>query len=424
MGNESKECCRKNSVGGQAVIEGVMMKNGERVALAVRKDDGTIEIKNSKFVAQKTKHKWLNIPILRGVIGFVESMILSFKTLGASTDMLGLEEEDERIKAEKKAKKEAKKRAKEQKQGKVVNEPQEEKAEEKAEENQREKPDNKPEKKESGATTVIVMVISLILGLGLAVFLFTFLPSLIANYVGKLFKTENFFVRATVEGVVKILIFIAYLLLVSLMKDIKRTFQYHGAEHKSIACYESGMELTPENARKCTRFHPRCGTSFLFVMLIIGILVGMLIPFWGEKLWLRNIIKLLTLPLIMGIGYEFIMFAGKHNNWFTRMLSAPGLWMQRITTREPDDYQLAIAICAIKATMPEEFPDFDPSEYFITREQNKGHIAYTEQKLSAIDNNEPTQNTELKEDANTTSDSQGTQGQEEPTSYEDTNPQE
>ena len=158
------------------------------------------------------------------------------------------------------------------------------------------------------------------------------------------------------------------------MKDIKRTFAYHGAEHKSIACYEKGLELTPENARKCSRFHPRCGTSFLFVMLLIGIIVGMFIPEFENMSWLRSLIKLATLPIIMGVGYEFIMLAGKHDNWLTRALSAPGLWMQRLTTKEPDDYQLAVAICAIKATMPEEFPDFDPSEYKITREENKGHI--------------------------------------------------
>ncbi len=207
--------------------------------------------------------------------------------------------------------------------------------------------------------------------------MFIYLPSLAARFAFDIFGLENIggavYLFSAIEGAIKVLIFIAYLALVSLMKDIRRVFQYHGAEHKSIACFESGMELTPENAKKCTRYHPRCGTSFMFVMILLGIIVGMFIPTW-DVVWLRSVIKIGILPLVMGLGYEFIMIAGKHENWLTKALSAPGLWMQRITTKEPDEYQLAIAICAIKASMPEEFPDFDPSEYKITRAQNKGHL--------------------------------------------------
>ena len=406
---ENKELnCRKNRVGGQAVIEGVMMKRGQDVALAVRKDDGTVEIKKTQFIPLKSKHKWLNIPILRGIVGFVESMILSFKTLGQATDMLGLEDEEPKPKKKKDKKKksedntvktdtpttqidktEATEGVTTVTDNTVVDNTVTESAttdstvgDTTVTEAKVTDAEKKEEKKDSGsgAMTAFVMVISLILGLGLAVVLFTVLPSFVADLVSGWVKIENFFLRATIEGVVKILIFIIYLASVSLMKDIRRTFQYHGAEHKSIACYESGMELTPENARKCSRFHPRCGTSFMFVMLLLGIIVGMFIPFWGEMLWLRNIIKILLVPVIMGVGYEFIMFAGKHENWFTKALSAPGLWMQRITTKEPDDYQLAIAICAIKSSMPEEFPDFKPEEYFITKEENKDHIAFTGEK--------------------------------------------
>jgi len=413
MDKKQDLCCRKNRVGGQAVIEGVMMKKGQEVALAVRKDDGTIEIEKSKFVALKTNHKWINIPILRGIVGFFESMVLSFKTLGKATDMLGLEEEEARLKAEKQAKKEAKKNAK----CKMQNA----KTEAEADENNpsvggahtslapkeaegskavaeaddvgtgvsdssakksasEEKNAEKDEKKGSGATTVVIMAFSLVLGLALALFLFTYLPTVVTNWLVEGFEIDPTggwqYGLAAIEGGIKVLIFIGYLVLVSLMKDIRRTFQYHGAEHKSIACFEAGMDLTPENAKKCTRYHPRCGTSFMFVMILLGIVVGMFIPQWGDMAWLRVLIKLAILPLIMGVGYEFIMLAGKHENWLTKALSAPGLWMQRITTREPDEYQLAIAICAIKASMPEEFPGFDPSEYFITREQNKGHICY------------------------------------------------
>lgn len=332
--------CRRNKVGGQAVIEGVMMKRGETTALASRRDDGTVEIKNNSFVSIKKKIKFLGIPILRGVVGFIESMVLSFKTMNDSTEALGLEEEE----------------------GKA----------------------EKWLKKHLGIKlTDIIMVIGMILGVGLALALFMYLPTFLTNDVidKMIFASRgieiNQYVKSAIEGGIKVLVFILYLLLVSLMKDIRRVFQYHGAEHKSIACYEAGLELTPENAKKCTRFHPRCGTSFMFVMILLGIVVGMFIPEFDDKSWLRALIKLATLPIVMGLGYEFIMFAGKHENFLTKIMSAPGLWMQRITTKEPDEKQLAIAICAIKASMPEEFPDFDASEYAIEVEDNTDHIAFT-----------------------------------------------
>lgn len=382
MKKQKSTVCRRTSVGGQAVIEGVMMKNGTDVSLAIRKANGTIEISKSEFHPAKEKHKWLNIPILRGVVGFVESMILSLKTMGKSTDMLGLDELEEQEKKEKEEKKARKKAEKEaRKQGKSVNELLAEKSAPVDENKQK-----KEEKKSSGAISGAIMAISMVLGLALAVFLFIALPTIVTNLIDipvKEYVNENGmnkYLKAGIEGVIKILIFIIYIASVSLMKDIKRTFAYHGAEHKSIACYEAGMELTPENARKCTRFHPRCGTSFLFVMILLGIIIGMFIPEFESMPWLRIILKLVTLPIIMGLGYEFIMLAGKHPNWFTRALSAPGLWMQRLTTKEPDEYQLAVAICALKSSMPNEFPDFVPDEYFITPEQNKGHLMYEEKK--------------------------------------------
>ena len=393
--------CRTTSVGGQAVIEGVMMKNQTDVALAIRKADGTIEIKKSEFHPAKEKRKWLNIPILRGIVGFIESMKLSFKTLGDSTNMLGLDELEEKERAEKEAKKSQKKAKK-----KCVSVDEIEKKPEEVSEK-----DTKKKKKDS--STGLIMAVSLILGLALALFLFMILPTFITDlinipinnyghenhlYEGNAFitvlKDDNgiptgyalkHVLQAIIEGIIRILIFIIYLASVSLMKDIKRTFAYHGAEHKSIACYEAGLELTPENARKCSRFHPRCGTSFLFVMLIISIIIGIFIPEFESMPWLRYVLKIATIPLVMGIGYEFIMLAGKHRNWLTKALSAPGLWMQRITTKEPDDYQLAVAICAIKATMPEEFPDFDPSEYFISIYENRDHILYEEELAKKLE---------------------------------------
>ncbi len=338
--------CRRNKVGGQAVIEGVMMKRGEETALATRRDDGTVDIKKNSFVSIKKKIKFLGLPILRGIVGFVESMALSFKTMNDATEALGIEEEE----------------------GKT----------------------EKWLKKHLGIKlTDVIMVIGMILGVGLALALFMYLPALCTKLVQNYIATPNGvtlnrYAVAAIEGGIKVLVFILYLLLVSLMKDIRRVFQYHGAEHKSIACYEAGLDLTPENAKKCTRFHPRCGTSFMFVMILLGIFVGMLFP--AEWLpWQRSLAKIATLPIVMGLGYEFIMLAGKHDNFLTRIMSAPGLWMQRITTKEPDEKQLAIAICAIKASMPEEFPDFDASEYAIEVEDNTDHIAFTGLKKSEKD---------------------------------------
>lgn len=330
---------RRNRVGGQAVIEGVMMKNGEKTALATRCDDGRVDIKRNTVTPIRKKIKILGIPIIRGVVGFIESMILSFKTMAASTEVLGLEEEESKS--------------------------------------------EKWLKKHLGIKlTDIIMVVAMILGVALALGLFMYLPSFLAKDVlnGMLLipngKSLNQYALAGIEGAIKVVIFVTYLLAVSLMKDIRRVFEYHGAEHKSIACFEKGLELTPENAKTCTRFHPRCGTSFMFVMILVGIFVGMFIPAEWDT-WLRALTKLATLPIVMGLGYEFIMLAGKHDNFITRILSAPGLWMQRITTKEPSDDQLAIAICAIKASMQEEFPDFDPSEYAIPVEENLKHIAFT-----------------------------------------------
>lgn len=327
---------RTNMVGGQAVIEGVMMKKGDNVALAVRKEDGTVEIKKSEFASVRKKAKPLNWPIVRGIIAFFESLVLSFKTLSASTDMLDLEDD-------------------------------------------KKKKEGKNNEKKSSASTIAIMIVSVVLGLALALVLFTIIPTFVAGvFLPKLlagYEATKWYgpVLALVEGALKVLIFIGYLSAVSLMKDIRRTFQYHGAEHKAIACFESGKELTVKNARKCTRFHPRCGTSFMFVMILLSILVSCFIPA-SIGMFLRILIKILLIPIIMGIGYEFIMYAGKNENTVTRILSAPGLWMQRITTKEPTDDQLQIAICAIKASVPEFYPSVSLEEYAISEAENRDHI--------------------------------------------------
>ena len=328
----AQNSCRLNKVGGQAVIEGVMMKAGNKTVTTCRKDDGSMVVYDDEFVSIRKKKPLLNLPIIRGVVNFIEMMSLSMKTLNASADALGIEEEDDKF--------------------------------------------TEWCKKHLGArATDVIMVISLILGLGLSLLLFMFLPTWAADGIDWLW--QNLFhmdpihpsVIAVIEGVIKVGIFIVYLLLVSLMKDIKRTFMYHGAEHKTIACFEAGEELTPENAAKHRRFHPRCGTSFMFLMIGIGILVGMLVrnilPANTHTLVI-SLVKLSLLPITMGVGYEILMLAGKHDNVITRIISAPGLWVQRITTKEPTLDMLEVAIVSTKCALRDEFPEF--MEFY----QNKG----------------------------------------------------
>ena len=326
----SKKCCagndpaRLNKVGGQAVLEGVMMKAGKRTVTTCRKDDGSVVVYDDEFVSVRKKHKILNLPILRGVVNFIEMLILSMKTLNASADALGIEEEGGKF--EEWCKKHFGKKS-----------------------------------------TDIIMGISLILGVILSVFLFLVLPTTLADGINFLWDEVLHKgpipsgIIAVIEGVLKVAIFIIYLLLVSMLKDIKRTFMYHGAEHKTIACFEAGEELTPENAAKHRRFHPRCGTSFMFLMIGIGIIVGLIIrkimPPETHTL-IISLIKILILPVTMGVGYEILMIAGKHDNFLTRAISAPGLWVQRITTKEPTADMLEVAIISTKCALRDEFPEF------------------------------------------------------------------
>jgi len=313
----AKECCNKKlgTVGGQAVIEGIMMKSKTHYALSVRMPDGSIKTEVDKSTTIRDKYKILRLPIIRGVVNMIETLILSYSTLTKSAEALGIDEEEEESKFEKWLKKTF---------GKSIFD--------------------------------IIMVIATILGFALAFFLFSFLPSLVTKAVDNGTNGALGWFKNLMEGLIKMAIFIGYIWAVSFMKDIKRTFQYHGAEHKSIFCYESGEELTPENAAKFTRFHPRCGTSFLFVMLALSILVYSLPFISWDNMILRVLLKVLFLPVIVGLGYEFLMYAGKHNNVVTRVLSAPGLWIQRLTTKEPTTDMLEVAIAALKAALPNEFP--------------------------------------------------------------------
>lgn len=330
MSEKKNDSCRLGKVGGEAIIEGVMMKSPERHSIAVRKEDGSIVYKNKENKTIKTKYKFLGIPLIRGITNFIETLLLSYRTLDDGTNMLGIMDEEEPSKFEKWL---------EKKLGK-------------------------------NAFMSVVMGISMVFALLLVAFMFVFLPVFITNGIGTLLKTELGFWRNVIEGVLKIIIFVCYLYLASLIPDMKRVFQYHGAEHKSVFCFESGEELTVENVKKFKRFHPRCGTALMFVIILISILVSAIIPA-GISQWLRMALKLLTLPLTVGIGYEYVMYAGKHDNPVTRFFSAPGLWMQRITTKEPDDSQIEIAITALKLSMPSVFPDYEPENAVMFEEEKK-----------------------------------------------------
>lgn len=318
MSENSKVCfAKKTSIGGQALIEGIMMRGPKKTAMAVRNPQGEIVLEKWDNEPANKKKNIIDvlrkIPIVRGVFNFAISMASGYKSLMKSAEIAGFEDENE--------------------------------------------------KEESKGLMAVVGVVAGILGVVLSVALFIWLPSFIYELLSMLIPdlVGKAFLKSLFEGIIKIIILVAYMALVSRMKDIKRTFQYHGAEHKTIFCYEAGLELTVENVRKMGRFHPRCGTSFLIVMVIVGVLIGMLIPqqIGGVEVnsALRALIKLLLLPLTMGIGYEFIKFAGKHDNVITRVLSAPGLWMQRITVLEPKDSMIECAIAAVNEVIPEDGSD-------------------------------------------------------------------
>ena len=280
--------CRLGKVGGEAVIEGVMMRAGNECCTTVRMEDGSMRLYRTHHVPLRRRYRICNLPILRGVINFVESLVLSYRIMGISAEAFGAEAMEE----------------------------------------------SRTEKwlREKFGRGLMVLAGTAVAG------------------------TEHGALKSLIESVIKIGIFVLYIFLVSLMPDIRRVFQYHGAEHKSIFCYEYGEELTVENVKKQRRFHPRCGTSFIFVILILSFFFALLIPASLPTAW-RVLTKLLILPLVVGVGFEFIMYAGKHENLFTKILSAPGLWMQRITTREPDDEMIQVAITSLKAALQDEFSD-------------------------------------------------------------------
>lgn len=322
--SKNSSVIHKTSVGGQALIEGIMMQGPKGAAMSVRLPDGTIDTEEKEFRHIRDKVKFLGFPVIRGCVNFVESMIFGYKCLMESAEKSGFEE--------------------------IEN----------SEENQSKLDKWLSEHLSKKVMSVITGVAS-VLGVLLAFALFFFLPSKITDFFNNLASGALTDFRALIEGIMRMIIFIAYIALVSLMKDIKRTFMYHGAEHKTIFCYEHGLELTVENVRKQSRFHPRCGTSFMFVMIIISVIISSIIsvafPYLRNNIAVWMIIKLLILPLVMGFGYEFIKYAGRHDNILVKILSAPGLWMQRLTTKEPDDSMIEVGIAAFKAVITDNPED-------------------------------------------------------------------
>lgn len=308
-----------SGIGGQAVIEGIMMKNGDQYATAVRKPDGEIQVQKDTYTSLTEKVKFFSLPFVRGVFGFADSMILGMRTLTFSASFV---EDDEDA--------------------------------------------GEPGRLELFLDKVfgeklekVLMGFVMVLSVFLAVGIFMIFPMFLANLLKNVIQSET--VMAFLEGVIRILIFIAYIKVVSRMEDIKRTFMYHGAEHKCINCIEHGLELNVENVRNSSKEHKRCGTSFLLIVMLISILCFMIVRV--DTIWLKVVSRIVLIPVIAGISYEFLRLAGRSDSPVVNLLSKPGLWMQGLTTKEPDDSMIQVAIAAVeavfdwKAYLRENFPE-------------------------------------------------------------------
>ena len=292
---------RYTRIGGQAVIEGVMMRDGNDYAVAVRKPDHTIEVKRDRYIGLNSRFHTGKIPIVRGVFAFIDSLILGMSTLTYSASFY--DDEDETA----------------------------------AKDKEKTAADSKKESLMMGLTVAVSVVI--------AVLLFMLTPFFISAFIGRFI--ENATILAVIEGVIRIGIFLIYIVLISRMEDIQRVFMYHGAEHKTISCIESGMELTPENAAKCSRLHKRCGTSFLMIVMVVSVICFMLIR--TDSMLSRVLLRVVLVPVIAGVSYEIIQWAGRSKSACVNIISAPGLALQKLTTREPDREMLEVAIASIEA---------------------------------------------------------------------------
>ncbi len=314
-----------SGIGGQAVMEGVMMKNQEKYAVAVRKPDHEIEVKVSEYKGIVKNKKIRNMPVLRGVFSFIESLALGMQVLTYSASFFEEEEEEKKEKAAMSEEQQRKKESEEKKQEKAM----------------------------MGGTVVLSVV--------LAVAIFMMLPYYISSFFQKIIPSQ--WAVALLEGVIRLVIFIGYVALISLMKDIKRVYMYHGAEHKCINCIEHGLDLNVENVRKSSRLHKRCGTSFLLIVMLVSVLFFMFIRV--DSPLLRVVYRLVLIPVIAGVSYEFIRLAGRSDNVIVNLLSKPGMWLQRITTSEPDDEMIEVGIASVEAVF-----DWKPYVEEIRREMH------------------------------------------------------
>lgn len=292
-----------SGIGGQAVIEGVMMKNRDECAVAVRKADGGIEIKRESCRNIWDQYSIARFPVIRGIVAFVESLSTGMKMLNYSASLF---EEEEEAKTSESTK----------------------------------DPKEKKEKKES-----LMMGLVMVLAVIIAIAIFVIAPFLVSESLRKIVRSPQ--LRGLIEGVIRVILFVAYVKLISRMEDIKRVFMYHGAEHKSINCIENGYDLTVENVRKQNTWHKRCGTSFLLVVMFVSILFFMFIVV--RNMWLRMAFRILLIPVIAGVSYEFIRYTGSHDNVVSNILSKPGMWLQGLTTAEPDDQMIEVAIASVEA---------------------------------------------------------------------------
>lgn len=320
---------KSSGIGGQAVLEGIMMKNGDAYAVAVRTTDDQIVLKVDEYHMFSSKRKWASLPVLRGVFNFVDSMILGMQTLAYSADFF--EEESEAGNE--------KEKDRENPAGVIrdADAPEKEKLNKKEQ-------DSAPQKEESGmgkAEMALTVAVSILLAVGI----FMVLPVVLVSFLRRF--TQSSALIALTEGVVRIGIFLAYVALISRMEDIKRVFMYHGAEHKCINCVEHGMELNVENVMKSSRLHKRCGTSFLLIVMLVSVVFFMFVRV--ETLWLRVLTRIGFIPLIAGVSYEFIRLAGNSDGGLVNLLSKPGLCLQKLTTQEPDEGMVQVAIAAVEA---------------------------------------------------------------------------
>ncbi len=308
--NSPSDSSFRTSIGGQALIEGILMRGPHKQAIVVRRPDGEMEVKEEQLKLIKDRHPILGVPFIRGTVNFLDSMVKGVQALMYSAEFYPEEEEEEPSKFELWLEKHL----------------------------------------GTDAFNQAIIYLAVVLGVGFSVVLFILLPALVFGLLQNVIP--SFFIRNLLEGATRIVIFFIYLILCSKQQDMKRVFAYHGAEHKTIFCYERRLPLTVENVRDMPRHHPRCGTSFLFVVMVIAILIFSVVQV--ENVFLQLVIKLLLLPVVVGITYEINRWMGRHDNLLSRVCTAPGLWMQNFTTNEPDDSMIECAIEALKRVIPEE----------------------------------------------------------------------